>query len=231
MSTTPLRAYHNDPILRESTIARMRAHAAADEIIQGRYWERGKGCLVGCAIHDDPPEGRHAAFPRVFGIPEILARLADRIFEGLTPAEAKALPVAFFEAIPRGADLAVAWPRFAVALMIDPEHGVARLTAEGSAARVAIVAVAALYQRVIHGDTVTREEWREAASEAYVADASSAAYASASYDADGDTSADASSDAASASADVRASVVDYDAHYAWQASTLLAILASCPVTS
>lgn len=238
MSTTPLRAYHGDHALREATIARMREHAAADEIIQGRYWEHGKGCLVGCAIHDAPPEGRHAAFPRVYGIPEVVARLADRIFEGLTPTEAKELPVAFFEASPAGADLALAWPRFAVALMIDPEHGVARLTAAGTPARAAIEAVAALYQRVIDGDAVSAEEWAahadaaaSAAADAAASDAA-ASYAAASYAYAAYASYAAASyasyayaaDAASAYAAASAPA------YTWQASTLLTILASCPVT-
>ena len=217
MQTSSTRAYLADPALRSLTLDRMRAHAAADEIIQGRYWERGKGCLVGCAIHEEPAEGRHAAFPRIFGIPEILAGLADCIFEGLTPTEAKTLPVAFFEAIPLGADLSLAWPRFALALMTDPEHGVARLAAEGTHTRAAIDDVAALFTRQIQGDTVSRREWDAAAASAYAAAASASA---------------ASASAASASAASASAYAASDAaHYAWQASTILAILASCPVTA
>lgn len=252
-------AYHNDSTLRTSTLARMRAHAAADEIVQGQYWERGKGCLVGCAIHVEPMDGsRHSAFPSTYGIPEVLARLADRIFEGLPASEAKALPVAFFDAIALGADLSLAWPRFAVALLTDAEHGVARLTSEGSQQRAAIEAVSALFARQIAGETVTREEWRAARmasdyASAYAA-ADAAAYDAAYYAAAAadDTYAAAyaaASDAAyaaydAAAADAYAADDAYDAydaydaahaarsaHYSWMASALLSALRSCAVPS
>ena len=45
-------AYHADPALKASTLAQMAAHREADQIVQGQYWERGRGCAVGCLTHE-----------------------------------------------------------------------------------------------------------------------------------------------------------------------------------
>jgi hypothetical protein len=100
-------AYDNDPAFKDRMVAQMRAHAAADEIIKGQYWQQGKGCLVGCAIHGDD----HSQFDDIIGPGgHMLAQLADAIFEGATNARAMRFPVEFFEAIRPGADLSrVQW--------------------------------------------------------------------------------------------------------------------------
>jgi hypothetical protein len=54
----PLRAFHGDPKIRNRYLKRVRAHAAADQIIHGTYWQEGRGCAVGCTIHSDD----HAAY-------------------------------------------------------------------------------------------------------------------------------------------------------------------------
>ena len=70
-------------------IERMTAHAAADEIIQGKGWEGGKGCFVGCCLHTYD----HAKFPSQLGWPEPLAHLCDAIFEALKNGQAKQFAV------------------------------------------------------------------------------------------------------------------------------------------
>jgi hypothetical protein len=99
--TEPLRAYHGDPKEKAAILKQLRAHAKADEIVKGVYWQRGKGCAVGCTIHGD----NHALYEPRFGIPQVLARLEDRIFEGLPNGKAKAWPIRFMRAIAPGADL------------------------------------------------------------------------------------------------------------------------------
>lgn len=37
-------AYHGDAKIKETYLTRVQAHAVADEIIHGHYWENGKGC-------------------------------------------------------------------------------------------------------------------------------------------------------------------------------------------
>jgi hypothetical protein len=99
-------AYHNDPAIKAKYVQRVELHAAADEIIHGKYWERGKGCAVGCTIHSS----NHAAYESELGIPIMLARLEDRLFEGMANGDSKLFPGRFLQAITPGADLSrVGW--------------------------------------------------------------------------------------------------------------------------
>ena len=94
-------AYHNDQNLKADILKQLRAHKKADEIVKGQYWENGKGCAVRCTVHSSD----HAAYETKFGIPIMLARLEDTIFEGLPNGRAKEWPIQFMSAIEPGADL------------------------------------------------------------------------------------------------------------------------------
>jgi hypothetical protein len=94
-------AYHADPAIKRGILKQLRAHAKADEIVKGRYWEDGKGCAVGCTVHSN----EHSAYETRFGIPEVLARLKETIFEGLPNGRAKEWPIQFMLAVKPGADL------------------------------------------------------------------------------------------------------------------------------
>src|ERR1700689_4545505 len=99
-------AFHNHPAVKAKYLNRVLAHAAADEIIHGTYWDSGKGCAVGCTVHS----ASHKAFETEMGIPLMLARLEDRLFEGMANGKAKQFPVHFLEAIQPGSDLScVGW--------------------------------------------------------------------------------------------------------------------------
>ncbi|MGN6121686.1 MAG: hypothetical protein ACTHOJ_01890, partial [Sphingomonas oligoaromativorans] len=101
-----MRAFHGSEDLKTQKLVQLRAHEAADEIVKGLYWQGGKGCAVGCTVHSSS----HAAYETEMGIPRMLARLEDGIFEGMSNAAAKRFPVRFIEAIPVGADLSrVGW--------------------------------------------------------------------------------------------------------------------------
>ena len=101
-----MQAYHNDPAQKTAIIATLEDHAAHDRLVKGKYWEGGKGCAVGCTIQSS----NHAEYEPRFGIPQMLARLEDTIFEGLPNADAMRWPVRFMSAIPVGADLSlVGW--------------------------------------------------------------------------------------------------------------------------
>ena len=103
---TAMLAFHNDPAVKAKYLNRVLAHAAADEIIHGTYWERGKGCAVGCTIHS----GDHKNYETELGVPIMLARLEDRLFEGMQNGDSKQFPARFLEAIQPGADLSrVGW--------------------------------------------------------------------------------------------------------------------------
>ena len=83
-----MKAFHNDEKIKKKYLSRLRAHQKADEIVKGFYWEMGKGCAVGCTIHSSD----HGAYETELGIPRWLAKLEDRIFEGLPNGRAKKWP-------------------------------------------------------------------------------------------------------------------------------------------
>ena len=170
-------AFTNTKVTKIELIASLERHAAADAFVKGYYWQDGKGCAVGCSLHDfHAMPGDHAAYEPLFGIPQVLARLEDGIFEGLPTDLAKEWPLRFAHAVRPGADLSGVWPRFAVWLLVDPEHGVLR-HAQAAATRKVIQDVADGYSAGIDGRPLTRDEWiglRRAA-------AAAAAYAAATY--------------------------------------------------
>ena len=96
-----MKAFHGKEEVKEKYLNRVKAHASADEFIQGTYWENGKGCAVGCTVHSD----NHNAYEDELGIPAWLAKVEDRIFEGLPLDKAKKWPGEFLSSIKVGADL------------------------------------------------------------------------------------------------------------------------------
>ncbi len=94
-------AFHNDIEVKEKYVNRVKAHAKADNLIQGTGWANGKGCAIGCTLESFD----HSAYPTELGLPEWLARLEDRLFEGMENKDAMKFPLDFLEAIPVGVDL------------------------------------------------------------------------------------------------------------------------------
>jgi hypothetical protein len=98
------------------------AHLASDSIIQGHYWseESGKGCFIGCLAHSDNTE----ILETIYGLPVMVLRIAESIFESLPEDEAKA----FFAALPSavgcdGKDLTrVGWQFLAAELQSMPKQ-------------------------------------------------------------------------------------------------------------
>jgi hypothetical protein len=168
---TKLVAFHGEDSIKAKYLKRLEEHRLADQIVKGQYWEEGKGCAVGCTLHSS----NHAAYETELGIPQVLARLEDSIFEGLPNAEALEWPGKFLSAIQPGADLSLVWPRFAHWLLVDPKDGVIRF-ASGEGIE-AIKNVAILFDRLINGEKVSQSEWLNAASSAGWSAARSAARA------------------------------------------------------
>ena len=169
-----MRAFHNTPVKKRELIASLKAHAAADRLVKGRYWGDGKGCAVGCSIHDFKPgyENSYIAYEELFNIPAQVAALEDGLFEALPDELAMRWPLRFTRAVRVGANLSMVWPRFAVWMLTDPAEGVIRFAATVTS-RAAIKNVSVLYQRRIAGDEPSKEEWD--ASAAWAASAASAA--------------------------------------------------------
>lgn len=131
-----LLSYKSDDGLKTDLLKEVKKHEAADQIVQGHYGkENGKwtGCAVGCAIHSlnlimgkKHDYGDHSVYESEFGIPRIIARLQDRIFEGLPKERAKKFPFEFLSAVPIGKDLNLVWRKFLIWLLIDEKEGVIR---------------------------------------------------------------------------------------------------------
>ncbi len=102
-------AYHGQKELKKSYIDRLKAHRKAEELVQGIGFESNgqtKGCNIGCLFdyYD------HAKGAEESGIPEVLLKLADKLFEGLPVKEANDFAIAWPKAIKPGADLSkVKW--------------------------------------------------------------------------------------------------------------------------
>lgn len=96
-----MKAFHGDEAVKQKYLARLKAHHEADEIIQGTGWENGHGCAVGCTLN----KYDHSAYENELGLPQWLALLEDKIFEGLPSIDAQQFAVDFLEAVPVGADV------------------------------------------------------------------------------------------------------------------------------
>ena len=216
-----LRAYQNCTMTKTELVDRMQAHYDADEILKGATGEDGKGCTVWCALNDYD----HEAFPETLGLPVWLAKLLDQIFESLPAAEARQFSQDWPKAIAEGADLTLVKNRFLHALLVDPEHGVIRHAQDSTE----ILAVAALHQRAIDGETVSDGEWQSAAARAAARAAAEALWAAAeALWAAAEAAAKAAWVAAWAAAE--AEVWDAWAAWAWQRDLLLGLLRSAPIS-
>ena len=116
-----MKAFLGKQEIKDKYIERVSAHYKADEIIQGVYWENGKGCAVGCTMESN--ENVHEQMEIKLGIPKELAYLEDSIFEGLSNGEAKKFPLQFLKAIPVGADLSLVTSKFMVWQFKDKKLG------------------------------------------------------------------------------------------------------------
>ena len=102
-------AFFNDDSLKQEYVDRVSQHQEMDEIIQGRYWEHGKGCALGCTLHqkgqiEEKGTTIHEAFETKLNIPVWLGRSEEVIFEHCTSDYAKTFPLRFLNSIPVGFD-------------------------------------------------------------------------------------------------------------------------------
>src|SRR3990167_8362331 len=143
-----MKAFHNDRKIKALYLKRVRQHRKLDEIVKGTYWENGKGCAVGCTIHSST----HKNYESELGLPEWLAMLEDRIFEGLPNGDAKEFPEQFLKAIPVGADVQPVRDKFLYWLLMDKKHGVVNNCGSDERVKKAVVDVGALLFRAIKSD-------------------------------------------------------------------------------
>src|SRR5690349_19470839 len=127
-----MQAYHGSEERRGAVLALVQQHEDQDKIAQGHgYWEDGRGCAVGCTLeslrqlegiahinHSD-----HGLYESLIGVPPMLARIEDGLFESLPDGEWQTWPRRFLAAIPVGADLSLVASRFLHWLLVDPTDG------------------------------------------------------------------------------------------------------------
>ncbi len=94
-------SFHNDPKIKAKYLKRVRMHQKADHLIRGEGWDGTKGCAVGCTLE----AYNHSLYPLELGIPEWLARVEDRLFEGMSLEKSKTWPEVFLRSIKPGVDL------------------------------------------------------------------------------------------------------------------------------
>jgi hypothetical protein len=136
-SKRQLVAFHGDPAVKAFHLDRLRSHVHKDEIVQGvPEWKDGKGGVIGCTVHGHD----RRRYELDLGIPAEVASLEEIIFERLPEEEAKRFCLEFLEAVPVGII------RFA-------------RTAD---TRAAIEMVAGLYARMLRGEPVSLEQFRNA---------------------------------------------------------------------
>lgn len=181
MTTTTVLAWHSNPDLKDEVLARLRAHRAADAIVQGRYQQYAphlavgyRGCAIGCTLPlqdltglvgddvRDPECGWHAEVERLYGIPQSVGHLIDRTFEGLPLEEAGDFAVTVVQAVPVGADLSLVSSRLLLDVLTDEDAGVLPRTPPGSPLRAAVEGVAGLYRRRLAGGEPARRDWKAA---------------------------------------------------------------------
>jgi len=204
------------------------AHVAADSIIQGTYWNiaTNKGCFIGCLAKSDDPTINEATY----GLPVMVQRIAESIFESLPADEAKA----FFAALPDavacdGKDLSrVSWQFLAAELrslptqpaeiqaVIDPVIAGMDLLASGQEWPAAAAARAAAARVAVRAAAARAAAARVAAARAAAAAAEAAALAAAGA-------------AAAAAASVWAAAKPADAARLRQRDLLLRLIAEAPV--
>jgi hypothetical protein len=167
-----LTAYLGDPALKDRVLTGLAAHAAAEELVRGVYFEQGvddgkvRACSIGCTLHDLNPQlpaNDHARFVSELGIPAQIAHLIDAIFEAQPDnTAAAAWSQRIMAAIPVGADLTGVWDRYAL-WMLDG------LVADGHDPDGVVSNMAGLFRRAVNGDNPDEREWDRAARAAWAA--------------------------------------------------------------
>jgi len=202
-----------DQLLKE-----VKHHVACDAIQQGSYWDGSRGCFIGCLSHSSDPVKAQDKY----GLPIMLQRIAENIFESLPLKEAQA----FFAAFPTAVgcdnkDLSkVGWQFLASELRSLPPQ---------------LDGITAVIEPVIVGMDLLAagQEWPAAAAAAradayaaaaYAAAARADAYAAAAYAAA--ARADAYADAARAAAAYAAAAADARLR---QRDLLLRLIAEAPI--
>jgi len=168
---TELLSFLGDKKIKDTYVKRLKAHAKADEFINGTYWENGKGCAVGCTIHSN----NHNAYETELGIPEWLARLEDCIFEGLDNGNAKKFAVNFLASIPVGVNLEPVRWKFCAFILKENIERVLAITLDEKLKQKIVESIHGCLK--LHENSIRTGKWDESAAASAAWSAESAANA------------------------------------------------------
>ena len=161
-------AFHGEPTLKTAVMHRLREHRRLDTIVQGTYFDKGRGCHLGCITHIN--DNTHEAAERLFGIERRVGYWLEAVFEGLPQESCAAWVIESTEAIPVGADLSKCHHHLAAWLL-----GESKLLTITDINRDAIEQVHRLHLAAANGEPLSDEQWSAARSAAESAAARSAA--------------------------------------------------------
>ena len=203
----PVLSFHSDPKIKAKYMRRIRAHAKADEIVKGAYWEDGKGCAVGCIVETNA--GPHLALAQILGGQSLewLARLVDTLFENLPNGHAKEFPAKFLSAIPVGKDLEPVKWKFCLFLLSDNYERVKALSLTDSIKNQVLEAIAQCQK--LHTDAIESGSLDESAARSAESAAESAASAARSAESAAASAAWSAESAAARSAAWSAAYIRY----------------------
>ena len=232
-------------ITKQEFLTEIYKHQKLDAFIKGDYSSGDEnnfqGCAVGCSLKSVADIKKikisyssHKEYENHLGIPQWLARLEDKIFEGLPKARSKTWPVEFAEAINEGSDLSQIFIPMLIficeqartktknelshsyidgvlAELKKPTIDRDALLKARAASRPSYAADAGAY--AAGADAASADAGAYAAG-AYAADADAGAYAAGAYAADADAAAYAAGAYAAASADAAADAAELAAAFA-----------------
>ena len=75
-------------------------HREAGKMVRGIFWEKGRGCAIGCTIHGYD----HESYENELGMPAWLAHVKSNMFECMSDERHLDFPVLFLDSIPVGFD-------------------------------------------------------------------------------------------------------------------------------
>lgn len=166
--------YNADDLIRMA-----QAHQDADRFAQGRWWENGKGCSLGCMFHADNTNNDNYCLTaeQTTGIPYAINRFQERIFEWLPKNGAKLWTLQFYQLRPSEKDLSQVIDHLMLWILgveLRREDVWEEIKQFPNCA-AAVENVAARSRRKIAGETIDRTIWREVERAAFAARAAAGA--------------------------------------------------------
>jgi hypothetical protein len=226
-------SFHGDPAVKATYVARLAHHHEMDEIHQGVGFEIFKGGVRGCAVGCTLDVYDHSRYPVELGLPEWLARLEDRIFEGLPTQDASKFATDFLNVIPVGVSVERVRGKLAV---LRHRRDLERLKDNAEPyARQCESAIEGVIRWIENGENSTARSaarsaaWSAAESAAFAAEsaAESAAFAWSAASTESAWSAWSTARSAAWSAAESAAFAAAFAHFEWEAENLLHLLSEC----